>query len=109
MPNFMLVYKGETTDPSEMTDEQRDDIMGRWTVWMDNLGSSLVDVGMPLGPGTSVVDDGSTATAVPLSGYSIVEAVDMSEAQALVKDHPYLSDHTGDFAVDIYEMLPVPM
>jgi hypothetical protein len=46
---------------------------------------------------------------VSLTGYSIVEADDIAGAQAFANNHPYLSDGKGDFAVDVYELMPVPM
>ena len=55
-----------------------------------------------------MVDDGTPGTALSLTGYSIVEAADMHAAQALADGHPYLSAGTGDYAVDIFEMMPVP-
>jgi hypothetical protein len=75
---------------------------------MGQVGSALSDVGSPFGPGTSVVDDGSSGMAASLTGYSIVEADDMAAAEALTNGHPYLSDGGGDFAIDIYELMPVP-
>ena len=50
-----------------------------------------------------------TGTAAAASGYSIVEAADLAGAEALTAGHPYLSEGKGDFAIDIYEMLPVPL
>ena len=76
---------------------------------MENVGPALIDVGTPFGPGVSVVDDGSTGTAESLTGYSIVEADDIAGAQALADDHPFLSEGKGNFAVDVYELMPVPM
>lgn len=108
MPNYMMVYKGEATDMSEMTTEQGAEVMAEWGAWMGRIGSALVDVGSPFGPGASVVDDGSNGTAMAASGYSIVEADDMAGARALTEGHPYLSEGKGDFAIDIYELLPVP-
>ena len=57
---------------------------------------------------TSVVDDGSTGAPVSLSGYSIVEAADLESAAALADGHPYLSEGSGDYAIEIFEMMPVP-
>jgi hypothetical protein len=57
----------------------------------------------------SVVDDGSAGTPASLSGYSVVEAADLDEVKSHVKDHPFLSEGNGNFAIDVYEMLPVPM
>jgi len=106
---FMLIYRGEATDMSEMTPEQGAEVMAKWETWMGKVGPSLVDVGSPFGPGTSVVDDGSTGTAASLSGYSIVEADDLEAAKGFTDGHPYLSEGKGDFAIDVFELLPVPM
>lgn len=109
MPRYMMVYKGEETDMSQMTEEQVSDVMAKWGAWMGRVGSALVDVGTPFGPGHSIVDDGTTGEAVSLSGYSIVEADSMEAARALADGHPYLSEGKGDFAIDMYELMPVPM
>lgn len=109
MPKFMMVYKGNATDSADMTEEQRNAVMVAWAAWMEGVGPALSDVGTPFGPGASMVDDGTPGTAVALSGYSIVEADDMSAAQQLAEDHPFLSEGKGDFAIDVYEMMPVPM
>ena len=109
MAKFMMIYKGEATDMSTFTEEEVARVMAAWGEWMQNVGPALVDVGTPFGPGTSVVDDGSTGTAVSLNGYSIVEADDMAGAQVFADNHPFLSEGKGNFAVDVYELMPVPM
>ena len=40
--------------------------------------------------------------------YSIVEADDLAGAQALTGGHPYLSEGKGDYAIDLFELMPVP-
>ena len=109
MPQFMMVYKGEATDMSEMTQEQAADVMAKWAAWMEGVGPALTDIGTPFGPGSSLVDDGSTTAAAEANGYSIVEAADMTGAHALATGHPYLSEGRGNFAIDIFELLPVPV
>jgi len=106
---FMIVYKGDATDPADMAPEQRDAVMAQWGVWMERVGSALADVGTPLAPSTSIVDDGSSGTPTALSGYSVLDADDLDSVKALVAGHPFLSEGKGNFAIDIYEMLPVPM
>jgi hypothetical protein len=108
MSKFIMIYKGEATDPANMTKEQAADVMGKWGVWMEKVGPALVDVGTPFGPGVSLVDNGSTGKPVSLSGYSIVEAKDLKAAQTLADRHPYLSEGKGKFAIEIFEMMPVP-
>ena len=109
MARYMYIYKGEATDMSDMTPEEGAEVMAKWEAWMGGVGSALVDVGSPFGPSSCVVDDGSIDTPSAASGYTIVEAEDMAHAESLTAGHPYLSDGKGDFAIDIYELMPVPM
>ncbi len=109
MAKYMLLYKGESTDMSDMTEEQAGEVMAKWGAWMEKVGPALSDLGTPFGPGTSQVDDGTTGTALSLTGYSIVEAADQAEAQSLTVGHPYLSEGKGDYAIEIFELMPVPL
>ena len=108
MARYIMIYKGEATDMSDMTPEQGAEVMAKWAAWMERVGPALSDVGTPFGPGSSVVDDGSTGSAAPLTGFSIVEADSQAAAESLTAGHPYLSDGDGMYAIDVYEMLPVP-
>jgi len=108
MARYMFIYRGEATDMTELTPEQGAEIMAKWEAWMGRVGSALVDVGAPFGPSSCVVDDGTVDTPAASSGYTIVEADDMGSAEALTAGHPYLSEGKGDFAIDIYELMPVP-
>ncbi len=80
-----------------------------WGEWMQRVGPALSDVGAPFGPTVSLVDDGSLGDAAALSGYSIVEADDLDAARSLADGHPYLSEGKGDYAIDVFELMPVPM
>ena len=108
MSNYIMIYKGEATDTSDMTEEQAGEVMAKWGAWMGKVGGALVDVGSPFGEGISVVDDGSTAAPVSLSGYSVIEAESLSAARALSDGHPYLSEGAGNLAIEIFEMTPAP-
>jgi hypothetical protein len=109
MPKFMLIYKGEATDMADMTEEQSAEVMAKWAAWTQKVGSALADLGTPFGPGSSVIDDGDSGAAASLTGYSIVEAADMDTAIGLADGHPYLSEGKGNYAIDIFELLPVPL
>ena len=108
MPKFMMVYKGEATDMSEMSEEEGQAIMAKWGVWMEKVGPALTDVGSPFGPSTSLVDDGTAGSALSLTGYSIVDANDLEAASGLADGHPYLSEGNGNYAIDVFELMPVP-
>lgn len=109
MSKFIMVYKGEATDMADMSPEESQAVMAKWGAWMEKVGPALKDVGSPFGPGTSVVDDGSTGEPVPLTGYTIVEADDLDSARALTDGHPFLSEGNGNFSIELYELMPVPM
>lgn len=106
MPKYMMIYRGQATDISAMTDEEVAAEMALWGAWMEKIGPGLSDIGSPFGPGTSVVDDGSTSTVGGTTGYSIVEANDMAAAQAFAKSHPYLREGRGNYAIDLFELMP---
>jgi hypothetical protein len=108
MSRYIMIYKGEATDTADMTEEQANEVMAKWGAWMGTVGSALVDVGSPFGEGISAIDDGTTATPVPLSGFSIVEAESLGAARELSNGHPYLSEGAGNFAIEIFELTPVP-
>lgn len=108
MSKFILLYKGPATPAEQMDEELTQKIMGAWQTWMQKLGPAMIDMGQPMANGKSVVDDGSEGQALDLTGYSIIEATDINEALTLVDGHPFLSDKTGDFSVDVFELMPVP-
>lgn len=108
MAKFMYLYKGEVADRSTLTDEQNKAMMDGWSSWMGAVGAALVDIGSPLGGGTSMVDDGTTGSHVPISGYSVVEAADLGEAKKLADGHPFLSEGSGNYAIEIYQIFPAP-
>ncbi len=108
MPKFMLIYRGEATDLSQMSEEDAAAVLGKWESWMGKVGPALADIGSPFGGGTSVMDDGGSRQALSLSGYSIIEAADLSEAASLADGHPFLSEGMGNYSIDLFELLPVP-
>jgi hypothetical protein len=109
MARFMLLYNGPATDMSDMSEAQSNEVMAKWGAWMEKAGGALVDIGAPMAIGTAVVDDGSERAATQLNGYSIVEAPDLAAAKGLTDGHPFLSDRTGAYSVEIFELMPVPM
>ena len=108
MSKYIMIYSGPASDVSEMTEAQGKAVMEKWGAWMGKVGGAIVDVGSPFGPGTSVVDDGSARRSAELSGYSIVEAASLEAAKALTDGHPFLSEGKGKYAIEVFELVPVP-
>jgi len=109
MAKYIYLYKGPATDMQDMTEEQSKQILDAWNEWIKKTGKALVDIGQPMANGLSRIDDGTEGSPALLNGYSIVEASNMEEARKLADTHPFLSEGEGKFAIDIYELLPVPM
>ena len=109
MAKFILLYNGPATPMEQMTPEQGQAVMGKWQAWMGKVGDALIDVGAPMANGEAIVDDGSSGTATQLNGYTIVEADDTDAVRVLLDGHPFLSDRSGKFSVEIHELLPVPV
>jgi hypothetical protein len=109
MSKFILLYKGPATPMEDMTAEQSEQSHQAWNSWMGKVGSAIVDLGNPFASRSGVAGDGSSTSASDLHGYTIVEAADIEEAKGLCDGHPFLSDGTGRFVIEVYELAPVPM
>lgn len=109
MGKFMLVYRGDATPPGQMTAEQSAEVMAQWGVWMEKNSAGIVDAGTPFGSSTSVGGDGAEQAPANLNGYTIVEAADLDEARTFCDRHPFLHGTGADFAVDIFELIDIPM
>lgn len=109
MAKFMLLYRGDATPPENMTEEQSAEVMGQWTAWIDKHGPTISEVGTPFGARTSVGGDGAEQAPVSLNGYTVVEATDLKAAKAFCDGHPFLRGTGPEFAVDIYELVPLEM
>jgi hypothetical protein len=109
MSKFILLYRGDATPPEKMTEEQSNEVMAQWNVWMEKHGAALADLGAPFGAHASVGGDGNEQTPANLAGYTIVEADSLEAAKGFCDGHPFLHGTGADFAVDIFELVPVPM
>ncbi len=109
MSKYMFIYKGPATPIDQFTEEQSAESMAGWNEWMAKMGPALLDGGQPFAARTSLVDDGTTAEATDLNGYSIVEAESLEAATALAAGHPFLNEGNGRFSLEIFELAPVPM
>ncbi len=107
MPKYIFLYRGEPTDMSAMSEDDVNAEMAKWGVWAEKCGPALLDMGAPFGNRTSVVDDGSEAAPANQQGYGIVEAADLEAAKGYTDGHPFLADGNGEFAIDIYELIPM--
>ena len=100
MAKYHFAYSGGATPRNEA--EQKAS-MASWMAWFGALGESIVDPGNPFGPSKSVSAKGvSDAGAAGLSGYTLVNAINLDAAVELAKGCPIISE--GGF-LDIYETI----
>jgi hypothetical protein len=98
MGKYVLAYRGGSAP--EGADEQAA-VMDKWMAWYGELGSAVVDGGAPFGASGSVTSAGATSGAPSaLTGYTILSAGSLADAQRMAAGCPILGDGG---AVDVFE------
>ena len=95
MSKFVFLYHGQS--------EPTDDVMAAWHEWFDGIGSHIVDSGNPFGLGREVAGGTGvelTSTMSPATGYSIVNADSLDEAEKLLVGCP-------SSVTRVYEAMPM--
>jgi hypothetical protein len=105
MSKYLLIYQGKIDPGWQPTPEQAEAAMQSWTSWGAKVGSQLADFGAPTAATRTRV--GGSGDALPITGYTVVEAGGLDEARVLCDGHPFLEDAPADFSVDIYELTPM--
>lgn len=111
MKNFMVLYHAPASAveaTQNFTPEEMQKGMQAWATWAEKCGEQLVDLGNPLGGGQRLSESGSSPSDNDVTGYSIVQAEDITAAQALLQDHPHLGWAPG-CTIAVYETMPMPM
>ena len=82
------------------TPEEGERMMAAWGAWYESMGAAVVDGGAPVGMSKTVTASGvaDNGGSNPLSGYTVVEAVDMDAACALAKGCPILENGSVEVA-----------
>jgi len=92
MKKFIALYyntSGSHQPAPEMTDAQKTEMMAPWGAWQEKYGSRVVDMGSPFLPAASSRNGMSwTASKNLVTGYSIVSAVSLEEAEKMFQGHP---------------------
>jgi hypothetical protein len=109
MTKFMLLYRGEGTPIEQMTDDQAAEANQLWTTWMEKHGPSLADGGAPFAARAAVGGDGKDQPPTQLNGYTVVEADSLEAAKGFCDGHPFLHGTGPEFAIDVFELAPMPM
>lgn len=101
MAKFVLTYTGGGPMPDSA--EDREKIMTAWMGWFGGLGAAVADGGNPFGGASTVTAGGvSDGSASGTTGYSVLEAADLSAAVEMAKGCPILA---AGGAVEVHEAL----
>ena len=91
MAKYLFVYHGgkRASNPADVKKA-----MDAWGAWFGSMGASVIDGGNPVSKSSTVKSDGSVAEdggANPASGYSLIEAGSLAEAQKKARGCPILA------------------
>lgn len=109
MKKFIALYcntSGAHQPQPELSPEQQEQMLAPWGIWAEKCGEQLIEMGAPLAP-ANASDNGESWSSSKnfVTGYSIVAATSMEEAQELFKGHPIY--HYPDHSVEISECVPM--
>ena len=86
MKKFVILCQGYQ-EPSK-------EIMDAWMKWFGSIGDKMVDSGNPFGPGREVTKTGTKDMSLDkeaISGYLIINAESMDEAEKIVRNAPIIT------------------
>jgi hypothetical protein len=109
MMKFMVLYMAPVAAEVQMnvSPEEMKKGMEPWMAWYKKCGKAIVDMGTPLGKGTSFSKKGSSKSQTQVTGYSIIQAKDIEAVKAMLTDHPHLMMPKA--SIEVLEMMPMTM
>jgi hypothetical protein len=109
MKKFIVLYLSPISASQQMasaTPEQAKAGMDAWMSWAKKAGSAVLDLGSPLGGGSSLIKGKVAAGTTQIGGYSILQADSLQAVNALLEGHPHLSQ--PGFSIEVLETLALP-
>lgn len=111
MKKFLVLYRSTVSAAEQMTKvtpEQAKAGMDAWMAWAKKAGPGIVDLGQPLQLATTLTGAGKPTekSALPVAGFSILQAASVAELEGLLKGHPHFMAPGASIAV--YECLAIP-
>jgi hypothetical protein len=103
MTKYLLAYKGGGA-PDDPEEQQK--AMAAWGQWFESLGSAVSDPGNPFAASAAIGNDGAVYEGATsgLTGYSVVNADELSAATEMAKGCPVLA---SGGSVEVYETFEV--
>lgn len=104
MKKFIALYcntSGAHQPTPELSPEEKAQMMAPWATWYEKYGDRVVDMGAPCAPASSSNTGNEWSQSKNfVTGYSIVSATSMAEAQEMFKGHPIYAypDHSVEIS-----------
>jgi len=86
MKKFMLLHCGY--------EEPTKEVMDAWGGWFASIADKTADIGSPLGPGIEITRNGTASlpmSADAITGYTIITAKDIDEAETIARGCPIVT------------------
>ena len=109
MKKFLVLYQSQISAAEQMakaTPEQAKAGMDAWMAWAQKAGSAIVDLGAPLGNGTSVLKSAVSNGTSQVSGFSVLQGESMKAITKLLEGHPHFM--LPGASIEVLEALPMP-
>jgi hypothetical protein len=109
MKKFLVLYRAPQSAFEQMmksTPEQQKAGMDAWMAWSKKAGSSIVDMGAPLGKSMRVNKSSAAPAFTDFGGYSILQGETKEAVAASLSGHPHFMMPEG--TIDVVELMPVP-
>jgi len=109
MKKFLVLYKSSVPASEQMAKaapEQMKAGMDLWMSWAKKAGSTVVDLGSPLGSPMKVSGGSSSASNNDVTGFSILQAESGKAIAGLLKEHPHF--RAPGASIEVLEFLPMP-
>jgi hypothetical protein len=109
MKKFVVLYQAPVSAMEQMakaSPEQAKAGMDAWMSWAKKAGSAIVDLGMPLGNGSSLGKGSTAKSTSTVAGYSVLQADSMQAVTKILDGHPHLM--MPGATIEVLEALPIP-
>ena len=110
MKKFLVLYKASAAEfakAMKSTPEQQKAGMEAWMAWGKKAGSSIVDMGAPLGKALRVTASGASPITNDLGGYSILQAESKEALADVLEGHPHFM-MGASAVIEVVEIMPIP-
>jgi hypothetical protein len=109
MKKFLVLYMAPKSAFEQMmkaTPEQQKAGMDAWMAWSKKAGSSITDMGGPLGKTMKVTKGGVSPSSNDLGGFSVVQGESKEAVAESLKEHPHFMVPGG--WIEVVEVMAVP-